>query len=356
MSDLLLRLVLPFVGCLALLFAAAWFRGARARRAAALFAAGGVGRFAVLAWGDHPYPRSPTAAVLHLHGGRAHLELEGAVANRTTLPAGPLAVGQVRAERVGDHLPARRDGGDWVVIGLGDGADARMRLAVSEEEVEPLVGVLTATPALTGPAVAMATPGSRRWHRRIVPVWSLVLGAVSLAGALVVGASWWASTPVVVTVTGAADEYAYCPVVWADPWDGRPQDAQISCWRDEPGDTIDGLALAWPLRGNVFDTDTFPVLAALPPLLAIVAAAGPLWRRYGPAPDHRLWRVAPAWSVLLAAIATAARGVGSRRAGRSVPAHPGRRGRLRSAAARRRPDRLGRPAGRPGGRSVAGRG
>lgn len=294
--------ILSFVGQLVatvvVLALVARVRSRRAAAAARRHAAGGVASFAVRAEGDHPYPREWTRAHVVVAGRTVTLHPAGGAP--VPLPAGPLEVRRARAARPADALPDHGTS-EWCVVVAQDGDGRLLRLAVVDEEAEALVRVLRTVFVVATPgedpdgadAGALAAPRTAR-----LPFWTVLVGAGGVLAVVVTALAWWAATPVVTTVDGPViEEWGYCPVTWSDPRDGTEQHAQISCAGEEVGETVAGLAPAFPFRGEVVDTETFPVLLGLAIVPLVVAAAGAAWSLLRPRLRGRFWTRLPGWSI-----------------------------------------------------------
>lgn len=226
--------------------------------------------------GDEPYPPQwAHARLVTGHDGAALRWRERNVPD-ILLPAGRLKVVHVRAAGGTDNV--RREVDDIVFVATVDSAGAALHLLIDEESVEGVLELLDRAGPWEGPAEATVGRVSQTW-RRFVSTWALVAGAGGLLFAVLIGALWVGSEPVQVRVTGPADDYDHCAVTWSDPWDGLLQDAQISCGVEQPGDTVPGLALPVPFRGEVFDTDSFPTLLMFLPVPLLVCAAVGIARR-----------------------------------------------------------------------------
>ncbi len=274
-----LETVLTFVGPVVGMFVVYVVRGRlRERRIGSQveqLATSGHASLALRVRGDIPYPHRWEACRLVIDPDGAVLRFRERHLPDVRLPAGRVEVLHVRA--AGRSEPVRDDD-DLVVISVADGAGSGLSLLVPEETVGGVVEVIERADVLTGPALAVAGEVTQSW-RRWAPTWALIVAAAGLLVGVLVGGLWVASEPVQVQLTGAADEYDYCPVAWADPWDARPQDAQISCSQEQPGEHLAGLALPAPFRGEIFDTESFPFLMLLGPLPLLLAAGAGAVRR-----------------------------------------------------------------------------
>ncbi|MFP5334930.1 MAG: hypothetical protein ACLGIV_06405 [Actinomycetes bacterium] len=270
--EAVLSLLGPVLAAFGVFLVRGWVRGRRGASRLDQLARSGTATLPCRVRGDRPYPAEWAHARLVVRSGGAWLRMRERHLRDVRLPAGPVDVLHVRAAGQGDRV--RTDSDDLVVVSAADGSGTRLHLLVPEETLEGAVELLERLGPLVGPATPVPADVERSW-RRLVPTWCLATGGASLLLVLLVAGLWWASEPVEVRVTGPADEYDYCPVAWSDPWDGRPQDAQMSCWDEQRGDRLPGRALAAPFRGEIFDTDSFPALLLLVPLpLLVVTLAG----------------------------------------------------------------------------------
>lgn len=273
----------PVLACFGFFAVRGWLRGRRADRRLETMAAEGRATVRCRVRGDAPYPPVWTPGVLELADGAAALRPEEGPAAAIRLPAGAVEVVNVRSASAGDGIRTDRD--DFDVVMTTDGSGTALQLLVPVEEGEALVELLQLSGPLTGPEVPVAEV--RQQDRRLTaPGWALACLAAASLGALACGALWWGSEPVRVTITGPVTSYDLCPVEWTDPWAGTPQDAQISCFDgDQPGDDVEALALPTPFRGEVFDTESFPMLLVLvcAPVagLGLAGIAWASWRRRG---------------------------------------------------------------------------
>ena len=231
--------------------------------------------------GDAPYPGIWEPGRLEV--GPDGVEFRPRWRNRqgVRLPAGSVRVLHARLAGPRDGGP-RSDNDDLVLLAAADGAETRFQLLVPEERADGAVELLERVGPRPGPSVAVRSAATRpvpssagaRWLR-LAPLWALVIGAQALLGAVVVGGLWAASEPVRAEITGPMDEWEYCPVTWADPWDGSRQTAGLSCYEEEEAaGWMPARALPTPLRGEAFDVESFPMLMVLPALGLLVAGGG----------------------------------------------------------------------------------
>ncbi len=270
--ELGLRLVVPFVGALAVLVALGWWRGRRSRRALISLAETRTTRLRVVVRGDAPYPNRFRRAWFEVAEDGAVLRCDGAQVD-VRLPAGPLRVVRTRLGGRRDALPFA-DTTDYVVVHLLDGAGTRVEIAVTDEE-EHSIEVLHAIDVLLGPPSPQVVDKPARSVVALLPSWSKGVAVAGLVAGAFVATLWATAAPVAVTVLEPADEYDYCAVGWQDPFDGvTARQAEISCYEEQPGDAIAGLALDRPFRGEIFDVESFPILLGLAGVLLAVALGG----------------------------------------------------------------------------------
>ncbi len=261
----------PFVGAIAVIAALAWWRGRRSRQALSCFAQTGRTRLRVLVAGDEPYPGRFRRGWLEVDGATVVLQCDSPREADVRLPGGPLRLVRTRLGGDRDRLP-RKDAVEYVVFHLVDGSGGRLEVAVRDDEEEYTVAVLRGLDVLLGPAHAEVLEPADRPVLSAVPLWTRGVAALALVAATVVAVLWVMAQPVPVSVLESADEYDYCAVGWQDPFDGATaRQAEISCYDEQPGDTIAGLALDRPFRGEVFDLDSFPVLLGAAGVVLAVA-------------------------------------------------------------------------------------
>ena len=242
---------------------------------------GGHASLACRLRGDEPYPGIWEPGRLEIGADGVEFRPRWRTRPGVRLPAGSPRVLHTRLAGPRDGGP-RSDDDELVLVAAADGADGRFQLLVPEERADSTVELLERVGPRPGSARAEPMPPARtaprlpgpRWLRG-APVWALVIGAQALLGAVVVGGLWAASEPVRAEITGPMDEYDYCPVTWADPWDGSRQTAELACYEEEAAaGWMPALALPTPLRGEAFDVESFPLLMVLPALGLLVAGGG----------------------------------------------------------------------------------
>jgi hypothetical protein len=182
---------------------------------------------------------------------------------------------QPRAERPRLRGEQHQLGKDDVVLICVDGHGTVVDVALKSADLEPVRSALLERPEGQG-FPQHRVPQDHLW--RGLPLVLLVAGLlfVVATGALVL-----TGDRIQATVVDTFNGDGYCTVVWRDPADGSRRHNGVDCNHDA-GATVEVIALAGPLHGEVVDTRTpwswaeFSVLVGLLGPLVVGLRA---WRR-----------------------------------------------------------------------------